>query len=163
MTRLKAAISTCRHLSKLNGPRWPESPAALREIWCLPRKKKKTRRKKKGKTKAKSMSNNVERNSERNSERNTKRNTERNSGRHESLDGSERLVALTAATQDIFATCPHCGGMIHIPATQINCNVFRHAFFKSTGLQIDPHTPKIECDRLLHEDLIWGVAGNDLD
>ena len=104
------------------------------------------------------MSNNVERNSERNSERNTKRNTERNSGRHESLDGSERLAALTAATQDIFATCPHCGGMIHIPATQINCNVFRHAFFKSTGLQIDPHTPKIECDRLLHEDLIWGCG-----
>ena len=118
------------------------------------------------------MFNNVERNSERNSERNlersSERNTERNLERHESLDGSgsERLTAPTAptaptaltATQDIFTTCPHCGGMVHIPATQINCNVFRHAFFKSTGLQIDPHTHKIECDRLLHEDLIWGCG-----
>ncbi|MAD32002.1 MAG: hypothetical protein CL854_07290 [Cryomorphaceae bacterium] len=124
----------------------------------MPRTKKKTWRKKKRKTKTKSMSNNVERNSERNSERDSERDLER----HESLDGSgsERLTAPTAltVTQDIFTTCPHCGGMVHIPATQINCNVFRHAFFKSTGLQIDPHTPKIECDRLLHEDLIWGCG-----
>ena len=121
------------------------------------------------------MSNNIERKLERNSERNTRRNSERNLERHEppddfnGSDGSERLAAPTAptaptaplaptATRDIFIACPHCGGMVHIPATQINCNVFRHAFFKSTGLQIDPHTPKLECDRLLHEDLIWGCG-----
>ena len=131
------------------------------------------------------MSNNIERNSERNTERNLERHESLDGS--EKLTAPLAPTALLTplaptapsaptaplaptalstptaplaptVTRDIFTTCPHCGGMVHIPATQINCNVFRHAFFKSTGLQIDPHTPKLECDRLLHEDLIWGCG-----
>ena len=34
--------------------------------------------------------------------------------------------------------CPHCGDSILIE--QINCRIFRHAVYKTTGEQMDPHT-----------------------
>jgi hypothetical protein len=51
--------------------------------------------------------------------------------------------------------CPHCHGSVVIDAQ--NCGIFRHAVFKDTGVQINPHTPKKECDDLRDE--IWGCGG----
>lgn len=52
--------------------------------------------------------------------------------------------------------CPHCGQYIEI--LSLNCGIFRCAIFKENGLQINPHTPKEECDRLFKEGLIYGCS-----
>ena len=52
--------------------------------------------------------------------------------------------------------CPHCSGEIQILA--INCNVFRHAQYKSNGEQINPHASKEVCDLLIKEGLVNGCA-----
>ena len=60
--------------------------------------------------------------------------------------------------KEISVNCPHCNGPIFIMLSQINCNVFRHGVFKDTFQQMEPHTPKEECDRLAVEDLIIGCG-----
>lgn len=54
----------------------------------------------------------------------------------------------------MFLPCPTCGIMIEI--VEINCAIFRCGVIKSTGIQIDPHLPKAECDKL--GDTIYGCA-----
>ena len=54
--------------------------------------------------------------------------------------------------------CPHCNIMIQVKRNELACKIFRHGYFKSTMTGIDPHTPQIECDRLRHQDLIWGCG-----
>ena len=55
-----------------------------------------------------------------------------------------------------LVTCPHCKEYVLI--LQENCGIFRHAALKSTGEQIDPHTPQAECERLVREGLIIGCG-----
>lgn len=52
--------------------------------------------------------------------------------------------------------CPHCNFPIVIQ--QINCAIFRHGAYKTTGQQIDPHAPKEVCDRLVAEKQIEGCG-----
>jgi len=52
--------------------------------------------------------------------------------------------------------CPSCGQYIEI--LSINCTIFRCGIFKDSGLQINPHTPKEECNRLFKEGLIYGCG-----
>ena len=52
--------------------------------------------------------------------------------------------------------CPNCNEPIIIE--QINCGIFRHGAYKSTGEQIDPHSPKPVCDELKQNDLIYGCG-----
>lgn len=52
--------------------------------------------------------------------------------------------------------CPHCG--IYIIIEQLNCGIFRCGTYKDTYKQIDPHLPKIECDKLLLENTIYGCG-----
>lgn len=59
---------------------------------------------------------------------------------------------------DIFVTCPHCDCGVLIPIKETNCRIFRHGVFKITNVQINPHLPKIECDRLANENLIIGCG-----
>jgi hypothetical protein len=40
--------------------------------------------------------------------------------------------------------CPHCRCMVIIE--QINCAIFRHGIYKSTGVQMNPHESKELCD-----------------
>lgn len=54
--------------------------------------------------------------------------------------------------------CPHCGGMLLIRASDINCTIFRHGVWKHTNEPIGPHTSKDECDRLVAENLIRGCG-----
>ena len=52
--------------------------------------------------------------------------------------------------------CPHCNGTVLIE--QLNCCIFRHGIIKSTMQQINPHAPKIECDRLVEFNQILGCG-----
>lgn len=62
--------------------------------------------------------------------------------------------------------CPHCGMGVEVEKNQVNCCIFRHgAFFSKTPegviiptTQMNPHTPKEECDRLFSEGLIVGCG-----
>ena len=57
----------------------------------------------------------------------------------------------------ILIECPHCGGSVEI--VEINCAIFRHAYYKGTAEQIPPHTSAHECNRLFLEDAIYGCGG----
>lgn len=52
--------------------------------------------------------------------------------------------------------CPHCNEYVIIE--QINCSIFRHGVIKTNLQQINPHLPKIECDKLKELDLIYGCG-----
>jgi len=60
---------------------------------------------------------------------------------------------------ETFIECPHCFGIIEI--IQLNCAIFRHAYYKNSithSGQVPPHTNKVECERLIKEDLIYGCC-----
>lgn len=52
--------------------------------------------------------------------------------------------------------CPHCGDSIIIE--QINCRIFRHAVYKTTGEQMDPHICKEVCEKARMDGVIYGCA-----
>jgi hypothetical protein len=52
--------------------------------------------------------------------------------------------------------CPHCEEPVLIH--QLNCRIFRHGIIKETMRQMDPHTPKEECERLFSSGLIYGCG-----
>lgn len=52
--------------------------------------------------------------------------------------------------------CPHCNDPVIIQ--ELNCRIFRHAVLKSNGEQIDPHTSKENCEKLLQNDAIYGCG-----
>lgn len=52
--------------------------------------------------------------------------------------------------------CPHCKQYVIIE--QINCAIFRHGIYKNNLQQINPHMPKIECEELKNNDLIYGCS-----
>ena len=55
-----------------------------------------------------------------------------------------------------YIECPHCKCQVEI--LEINCAIFRHGVLKSNRQQMNPHTPKIECDRLLETGAIYGCG-----
>ena len=59
---------------------------------------------------------------------------------------------------NVLVTCPHCKLMIFIYLKEFNCRIFRHGIYKENMKQIDPHLPKVECDRLKSEDSIIGCG-----
>lgn len=54
--------------------------------------------------------------------------------------------------------CPHCNGTVIVHRSETACCIFRHAVQNSTFQQINPHTPKEECDRLRESGQIHGCA-----
>ncbi len=58
----------------------------------------------------------------------------------------------------IFILCPHCKNMMELIKSQINCAIYRHGVYKSTGEQIDPHAKKEICDNLVETDSIYGCG-----
>lgn len=85
----------------------------------------------------------------------------------------DRFPALKPTPDDpVVVFCPHCHGAIDM--VQLNCGIFRHGVFDNKQeVQVNPHAPKEECDRLLELGQIQGcgkpfrvvrcVVGNDLD
>lgn len=59
---------------------------------------------------------------------------------------------------EIVVPCPHCEKQILIMQKEINCAIFRHGAFKKDKKQVNPHTKKEECDRLVRENLIYGCG-----
>ena len=58
----------------------------------------------------------------------------------------------------VIVKCPHCNLMIFVYLKEFNCRIFRHGIYKHNLQQIDPHLPKVECDRLKSNDLIIGCG-----
>jgi hypothetical protein len=58
----------------------------------------------------------------------------------------------------IIVTCPHCSDFIYINKKEFNCHIFRHGVLKENNIQINPHLPKIECDQLFNDGLIYGCG-----
>lgn len=54
-------------------------------------------------------------------------------------------------------TCPHCFSQVVIE--EINCRIFRHAVYRSSGEQMSPHAPKEECDEAIRSGSVYGCAG----
>ena len=58
----------------------------------------------------------------------------------------------------IYINCPHCKQVIEVLKSQFNCKIFRHGVFKDTYTQIDPHLPKVQCDKLVAQNKIYGCG-----
>jgi hypothetical protein len=56
----------------------------------------------------------------------------------------------------ILVNCPHCQQLIHIE--QINCAIFRHAVYRNTYQQMNPHASKEECERAVQDQIILGCG-----
>ena len=56
----------------------------------------------------------------------------------------------------IIVSCPHCSQLIEI--VELNCCIFRCGMYQENGEQLPPHLPKIECDRLAENGLIYGCG-----
>ena len=56
----------------------------------------------------------------------------------------------------IIVSCPHCSQLIEI--VELNCCIFRCGIYQENGEQLPPHLPKIECDRLAENGLIYGCG-----
>lgn len=57
-----------------------------------------------------------------------------------------------------FFSCPHCEGPILVQKNEVNCKIFRHAIFKATNEQVNPHLAKEKCDELFKKELIYGCC-----
>jgi hypothetical protein len=58
----------------------------------------------------------------------------------------------------IIVECPHCNGQIQIFKNEINCTIFRHAVFKNTFQQVNPHASQQECEQLLQSGRVVGCC-----
>ncbi len=58
----------------------------------------------------------------------------------------------------ISLDCPHCSCQFMVMENEIACAIFRHAIYKNTFEQINPHMPKEECDTLFEEGKVYGCA-----
>jgi len=71
-------------------------------------------------------------------------------------DFSDRKKIPLGNKGKLYFECPWCGGTVEIMNTQINCGIFRHATYKTSGQQIPPHASRDECERLI--DQVFGCA-----
>lgn len=58
----------------------------------------------------------------------------------------------------LILKCPHCHDYVLIYKKEFNCKIFRHAYYRDSYKQIDPHMKKEECIRLLEQGLIYGCG-----
>ena len=58
----------------------------------------------------------------------------------------------------LFFNCPHCSQEIVVFVKDINCRIFRHAIFKDSYKQIDPHLSLENCQKLINENKVYGCA-----
>lgn len=65
-------------------------------------------------------------------------------------------VIETNTNTNFEVQCPHCSEYVIIE--QINCAIFRHGVMKTTLIQINPHLPKTQCEKLKDLDLIYGCG-----
>jgi hypothetical protein len=54
--------------------------------------------------------------------------------------------------------CLHCGGKFVINENDFNCRILRHAVYKDTLKEINPHMSKEECESLIKKGQVYGCA-----
>lgn len=62
--------------------------------------------------------------------------------------------------------CPHCDSFVEVEKNQVNCHIFRHAYFFNKlpngqivlTQQLNPHAPKEMCDKLVAEGKVYGCG-----
>jgi hypothetical protein len=54
--------------------------------------------------------------------------------------------------------CPHCLELVLVMKKELNCQIFRHGFYKDTFTQVSPHLPKKLCEYLTREDKVYGCS-----
>ena len=57
---------------------------------------------------------------------------------------------------EVIIICPHCSEYIIIE--KLNCGIFRHGCFISSGKQIQPHATKELCELYINKNLIYGCG-----
>jgi hypothetical protein len=57
---------------------------------------------------------------------------------------------------NIVVECPHCKSPVLIE--KLNCCIFRHGSFITTGKQINPHTEKELCELYVKKNIIFGCG-----
>lgn len=58
----------------------------------------------------------------------------------------------------LLFNCPHCKDLVQVNINDINCHIFRHAIYKNSGKQINPHSCKEKCESLVKQKLVFGCA-----
>lgn len=59
-------------------------------------------------------------------------------------------------TDNFLICCPNCNEIIIIE--KINCGIFRHGQYITSGNQLEPHAPKTQCDYLFQNKMIYGCG-----
>lgn len=54
--------------------------------------------------------------------------------------------------------CPHCGLIFIVDSKETNCRIIRHFVFYN-GEQLNPHSSREECKKVLNGNLGYGCAG----
>ena len=78
----------------------------------------------------------------------------------------KNIVLKDTDTNMYIFKCPHCNLWIEVPVNQVNCHIFRHAFFFQRlpngqillTNQLNPHATKAICDELAREKKIVGCG-----
>ena len=58
----------------------------------------------------------------------------------------------------IVFDCVHCKEMIMVYKKEMNCQIFRHAQFKDTYKQVNPHLDQRLCEYLIKNDMVYGCC-----
>jgi hypothetical protein len=54
--------------------------------------------------------------------------------------------------------CPNCRQQIIVLKKQLRCKIFRHAIYKSSFKQVNPHMSREKCEKLIREDKVYGCC-----
>ena len=54
--------------------------------------------------------------------------------------------------------CPHCKDLTHLFVKDLKCKIFIHAWNKITMKQVNPHTKKKDCEKLIKKNKIIGCG-----
>ena len=70
---------------------------------------------------------------------------------------SNDIVAVLEGDYYTFE-CPHCRNFVQVHKNEINCRIFRHAVYKNSLIQVNPHEKKDNCVRLFETGQVFGCC-----
>ena len=68
------------------------------------------------------------------------------------------LPAKARPSPEKVFTCPNCNKYVLVSPDELNCGVFRHGVFRSTGDQIPSHATQKQCDQWVQSNQIDGCG-----
>jgi hypothetical protein len=76
------------------------------------------------------------------------------------VDPTEGVVIEMGHERLLMFTCPYedCQGTVTVSPNQVNCGVFRHGVYKTTGRPIGAHLSQAKCLELVHQSKVYGCA-----